>query len=123
MDPRTVNKYRRQLLELKQNILNSSKKTITSEELYTSSDDIADESDLTVAHIQQNLVFQLRDQEKVKLTQIEEALDKLEEGTFGVCEDCEDEIETKRLDVSPHTQKCIACQEKAEKAVRFLKVG
>lgn len=123
MELKKMNMYKKQLLELKQNILNSSKKAMNSDEFYTSTDDTADETDLTQVHIQQNLAFQLRDQERMKLAKVEEALEKIEEGTFGVCEECEEDIEVKRLDVSPHTGKCISCQEKAEKAVKFFKTG
>ena len=46
--------------------------------------------------------------------QLDQALRKLDEGTYGVCEDCGGHINEARLKVLPFAQRCVACQEKAE---------
>lgn len=49
-----------------------------------------------------------------ELTRIDEALRRLKEGRYGLCEDCGAEISLKRLQVAPYTSCCIDCQTKRE---------
>lgn len=49
------------------------------------------------------------------LYEFDDALKKLEEGTFGICEDCKTLITKNRLKAVPHARLCIKCQEKREK--------
>lgn len=48
------------------------------------------------------------------LTQMEEALVKLEEGSYGICEDCGKEIDEERLQAVPYAICCVRCQEQRE---------
>lgn len=52
---------------------------------------------------------------KDELVKIEEAKLRVENGTYGICEDCDEEISEKRLSVSPSAIRCIGCQQKHEK--------
>ena len=52
------------------------------------------------------------------LNEIDEALKRIEEGIFGVCEQCQKPIALKRLKVVPYTRYCIKCQEGMEKESR-----
>jgi len=56
--------------------------------------------------IEHNLELQLQD--------VENALDKIEQGTYGACESCGMQIEEERLLVSPETRSCTMCSEKKE---------
>ena len=60
----------------------------------------------------------LRGRERVFLQKIEKALKKLDEGEFGVCEDCEEPISVKRLEARPETELCIRCKEDQERMER-----
>jgi DnaK suppressor protein len=51
----------------------------------------------------------------VFLDKIEKALRKIEDGTFGTCEECEEEINVKRLEARPETTLCIQCKENQER--------
>ena len=113
MDSKTLTKYRKLLLEEKERILNNSKNAIKTE-LALSPDDLPDETDLAASEIHQNLVFKLRDRERQLLTKIDEALARMDEGTFGTCVDCEEPIEVRRLEARPVSELCIACKEKQE---------
>lgn len=46
--------------------------------------------------------------------QVQAALDKMREGDYGLCEDCEDSINPKRLSAAPWARLCISCQSEAE---------
>ena len=50
-----------------------------------------------------------------RLHEINEALARLEEGDFGVCESCGKRIDPRRLEVVPHARLCLKCQERAER--------
>jgi len=101
------------LLEEKQRILNNSKNAMRTE-LAVSPDDLPDETDLAASEVNQNLVFKLRDRERLLLMKIDEALARVEEGIFGICLDCEEPIEPRRLEARPVSTLCIACKETEE---------
>ena len=63
--------------------------------------------------------FRLRDKEK--LLAIEEALEKIREGTYGVCEECGDEIGAGRLKAMPLAKLCVTCQSRLEKEMAHQK--
>ena len=52
------------------------------------------------------------------LNEIDEAIKRIEEGSFGVCEQCQKPISIKRLKAVPYTRHCIKCQEGMEKKSR-----
>lgn len=113
MDAKTLSRFRKLLTEEKQRILNNSKNALKNE-LALSPDDLPDETDLAASEINQNLVFKLRDRERQLLSKIDEALSRIDDGTFGSCAECEEPIEPRRLEARPVSTLCIACKEKEE---------
>jgi DnaK suppressor protein len=113
MDAKGMAKFKKLLLEEKQRILNNSKNALKNE-LTVSSDDLPDETDLAAVEVNQNLMFKLRDRERLLLSKIDEAMARIEAGSFGTCEDCEEEIEPRRLEARPVSTLCIACKEREE---------
>ena len=79
-----------------------------------STDDLSDEADLASAVVEQSIKLQLKSRETLFLKKINEALTKINEGTFGVCACCEEDIELSRLEVRPTTSLCIHCKEAEE---------
>ena len=55
------------------------------------------------------------DRESRLLKSVEEALDRIETGAFGVCLGCEEEIPEKRLSAVPWASHCLSCQEKLDR--------
>ena len=80
-----------------------------------SSEDLPDEIDLAASEADQSMNLRLRDRERVLLKKIDRTLEKIEEGTFGVCETCGEEISAKRLEARPVTDLCIRCKEEQER--------
>ena len=71
--------------------------------------DLADQADGTnEVHIQ----LRLRQTDAKILQAIEEALERIEKGTYGICRDCSEEIAEARLKAIPWTRVCIHCKEK-----------
>jgi DnaK suppressor protein len=103
------------LLEAKRDeILKKAKETLT-EDMMLDVNDLPDEMDLASSEYLQSFTFRLRGREKHFLEKIEKALAKIEDGTFGKCDECEEEISAKRLEARPETNLCIRCKEDQER--------
>lgn len=114
MNQKDLKRYKKALEDAKVSILQRAKKT-KEEESNFDTDDLPDEIDLASSEYAQSLTFRLRDREKFMLAKIEKALTRIEDGTFGVCERCEEPISPKRLEARPVTTLCIRCKEEQEK--------
>jgi DnaK suppressor protein len=79
-----------------------------------SPDDLQDAADHAVQSYQKELLFIQGTHGHAQLGQVRAALERLADGTFGECLQCEQIIGPKRLDAVPWTPYCIACQEKIE---------
>jgi DnaK suppressor protein len=73
-----------------------------------------DPTDRASLETDRNFLLRIRDRERKLIIKIKEALVKIEEGTFGICEECGEEISVDRLKARPVTTLCIACKTKAE---------
>mgnify|MGYP001495059815 CR=1 FL=1 len=74
----------------------------------------SNEIDLASSLEGREMVFQLTSRDRNELRLIEDALFRINEGTFGACETCEKKISLKRLQIMPLTSLCIECQEASE---------
>ena len=68
-----------------------------------------------------NLILSDRDREKLQA--IEDALERIEAGTYGICEMCEEEIAPERLEALPFTRLCVSCQSELEKEAKQHRRG
>ena len=109
-----LKRFREILHEKRASLLKSAQRTL-SEDMTLDSEDLADEMDLASSEYLQSFTFRLRGREKTFLKKIDLALAKLDGGTFGICEDCGDDISLKRLEARPETGLCIRCKEDQEK--------
>jgi len=78
-------------------------------------DTAIDEGDWAVVDISEDLNLRRLDSHRKLLLDIDECLRKIREGTYGVCEECGEEISQKRLNVIPTATLCIDCKENKEK--------
>ena len=114
MNQKDLKRFRKILEESKRQLLASARKTL-SEEATFDTDDLPDEIDLASSEYTQSMVFRMRDREKFLLKKIDDAVARIEAGTYGVCEICEEDISLKRLEARPVTTMCIRCKEEQEK--------
>ena len=80
-----------------------------------------DVSDQASAEVDQNFSMRIRERERKLLKKIDEALDRMNTATYGICERCGGDIPYKRLKARPVTTLCIECktlQEQEERARR-----
>lgn len=73
-----------------------------------------DETDEIQGNILIGINTQLNSRNSIKLSQIEEALKRVEDQSYGYCQDCKESIPEKRLLNNPHFQTCVACAEEHE---------
>ena len=78
-------------------------------------DEGRDTYDLASDERDREINFILNDREREKLLAIDEALQRIKEKTYGICESCEGEIQLGRLKILPFTRLCVRCQEENEK--------
>ena len=80
-----------------------------------------DVSDQASAEAEQNFLMRIREREQRLIKKIDEALARMDQNTYGICERCEEEIPYPRLKARPVTTLCINCktlEEQEEKARR-----
>jgi DnaK suppressor protein len=77
--------------------------------------DIKDEGDFAAASMDSGRDYQIYLNQKKELAEIEEALKRIEEGTYGICEMCDEPIQEERLKIKPYAKYCIICREIIEK--------
>jgi DnaK suppressor protein len=73
-----------------------------------------DLGDQASAEIDRNFMLRLRGREQMLLKKIDQAIEKIDSGTFGICDTCGQEIEIKRLEARPVTTMCITCKTEQE---------
>jgi DnaK suppressor protein len=79
-------------------------------------DNPQDMEDLSLIDLIEDTGLAVADIRRGELTQMDEALDRLEDGTYGLCADCGQEIDERRLKVRPFAVCCVSCQ--SEKEIR-----
>jgi DnaK suppressor protein len=106
MNKELLNKIKKSLLDEKEMILNKNRSTEV--------DIDGDETDEIQGKIIAIVNQQLTNRDNLKLIKIENALKRILDNTYGICEECEDPIAEKRLEFNPHFTICIGCAEQAE---------
>ena len=121
-DPDKEKKQRRVFLKQAGDMLEETKKQLlkeirgrVKEETEGVKDDGRDTYDLASDERDREINFILNAREREKLLAIDEALQRIKDKTYGLCESCEGEIQLGRLKVLPFTRLCVRCQEETEK--------
>lgn len=115
MNKTQLARFRKLLEEKRDDIIKKAKQTLD-EDMALDANDLPDEMDLASSEYLQSFTFRLRGREKSFLDKIDKALERIDNNTFGVCEECGEEISVKRLEARPETTLCIRCKEDQERA-------
>jgi DnaK suppressor protein len=110
-----LKKFQELLEEKRKAVLDRARQMLSVENMALDTNDLPDEMDLASSEYLQSFEFRLRGREKSLLSKLDLALKKITDGTFGICEICEEEISIKRLEARPVTTMCIRCKEEQEK--------
>jgi DnaK suppressor protein len=112
---RIIQEIRMNLLRQKETLLSEAEAALNELPGQTIFPDLGDQA---TAETDRNFMLRLRGREQRLLKKIDEAISRIDNGTFGICDDCGNEIEMKRLEARPVTTMCIECktlQEEEEK--------
>jgi len=113
MDPKKLEHFKKLLLEKKQRLIAEADRAFHN--LEGGTEHLADPTDIATMESDLGLDLRLRDRERKLLRKIEKALQKIEEGSYGICEACGEEIEEKRLEARPEATLCIRCKREQER--------
>lgn len=84
--------------------------------------DFPDPTDRASLESDRNFLLRIKDRERKLITKVQEALDRIDHGTFGVCESCGRAISEKRLMARPVTTLCIECKTEGEEKERAARL-
>ena len=109
--------YFRKLLNKRlDDLLAEANKTVTG--MTDQGQNFPDPTDRASLESDRNFTLRIRDRERRLIVKIKSALDRLDNGTFGICEECGEDISDKRLKARPVTTLCINCKKKQENQER-----
>jgi DnaK suppressor protein len=114
-----LKKFQELLEEKRKDVLDRARRMLD-EGMVLDANDLPDEMDLASSEYIQSFEFRLRGREKSLLSKLDLALKKIEDGSFGICEICEEPIGKKRLEARPETSLCIKCKEDQEREERTM---
>ena len=114
LDKKTLHRLKKVLLKEREEIIGGVK------QIYESSkeigqDGIQDIGDEAANIYNKQILLSLNENERMRLQEVDEALDRIESGSYGVCEECGGAIGLKRLEARPVAKYCVPCKTKLEK--------
>jgi len=112
MDKETTAYFKEILLKRLDELYEEAERTVAG--MTDTEDTFPDPTDRATLESDRNFMLRIRDRERKLIMKIREALQRIEDGTFGQCESCGDDIKLKRLKARPVTTLCIECKRKQE---------
>ena len=101
------------LIEERENILSK----LSSNDLSVDDSETPDPVDLAVRNYSKNVMLAVSENESRQLMLINEALERIEDDEYGLCQNCESEINPKRLNAVPWARYCLDCQQLLEQGL------
>lgn len=114
MDREKLNYHREKLLTMRRELIDKLNEKY-SEAMSVGGDGIQDSADEAYNLYNKNLLLGRVETDALKLRLIEQALQRIDNGTYGVCIECEEDIEQKRLEYVPFARYCTDCKTELEK--------
>ncbi|CAK9253101.1 unnamed protein product [Sphagnum jensenii] len=113
MNKKELSKFKKRFEKERQRALFNDR--VVREDFSVCEDDRYDEIDQATTDIEQSMRMRLRNREVLFLKKIDEALTRIEEGTFGECDSCGEDIGLLRLEARPTATHCVSCKEEQER--------
>ena len=112
MEEKDLEFFRQLLMQWMEELSDQADETV--EELLDSRENLADPLDRASAESDRIRTLRMRDRESMLIKKIRQSLEDIENGEYGVCEDCGEDISIERLKARPVTSFCIRCKTKRE---------
>lgn len=116
MDSEKLEYFRTILNEEIRSLLDEAGKTVS--EMTADTTNFPDPNDRATQESDRNFELRIRDRERKLINKIKEALGRIDDGTFGICDVCGEEISEARLKARPVTTLCIDCKIEQERKER-----
>ncbi|MGB9712603.1 MAG: RNA polymerase-binding protein DksA [Dissulfurimicrobium sp.] len=113
MDKAQLEHFRKILQQKLNELLGEADRTI--DEMTGMDENFPDPTDRASVESDRNFELRIRDRERKLIKKIQKALEKIDNGTYGICEKCGEEISIGRLEARPVTTLCIECKSKEER--------
>ena len=113
MDKETLEYFRNLLNGMLSDLLSEAGRAV-SDMSDSNEENFPDPSDRAALETDRNFLLRVKDRERKLISKIKEALGRIEDGSFGICDHCEEEISVKRLEARPVTTSCIECKKEEE---------
>ena len=91
----------------------------TLEEMTDNHSSYADPSDRSTAESDRSFTLRIRDRERKLITKIQDALKRMDDGEYGICEECGEDISLARLKARPVTTLCVSCKARQEEGEKI----
>ena len=104
--------FEKYLNDWMEELLSEANKTVSG--MTSFKENLPDPSDRATLESDRNFTLRIRDRERKLILKIKEALGRIEEGTYGICEECGEDISEARLKARPVTTLCIDCKKRQE---------
>ncbi|MGB9715036.1 MAG: RNA polymerase-binding protein DksA [Thermodesulfovibrionales bacterium] len=112
-----IQEIKKKLLARKETLLAEAEEALNELPGQTIFPDLGDQA---TAETERNFMLRLRGRERRLLKKIDDAIERIESGTFGICEKCGMEIDIRRLEARPVTTLCIECKTQQEEEERLM---
>src|SRR2546429_716978 len=116
MDKKRLEYYKKKLLARRDELLKTIARTAEEGRL-ADEDPTVDLADKAANSYTKEFLFGMTNTDRNILNMIEAALKRIQKEEYGVCANCQDELQQKRLEAVPWAKHCIACQEKMEQGL------
>ena len=117
MKPEKLEFFRSMLIQKINDLLGEAEKTVS--EMNVGKENFPDPNDRASLEADRNFELRIRDRERKLIMKMREAIQRIDEGVFGICEVCGGPVSEKRLMARPVTTHCIDCKTKEEKLERL----
>jgi DnaK suppressor protein len=114
LDKKAIAKFKKILLKEREEIVGEVKQIVESSN-EMGQDGIQDIGDEAANIYNKQVLLSLNENERMRLQEVDESLDRIENRTYGICEECGGLISLKRLEVRPVAKYCVPCKTKLEK--------
>jgi DnaK suppressor protein len=118
MKKKDIEFFKELLTERLSELLNQAGNTVSG--MTAPKENFPDPTDRASLEADRNFMLRIRDREHKLIKKIKKALERIDNGTFGICESCGEDIAIKRLKARPVTSQCIECKSKEEALEKAL---
>lgn len=119
MRKKKIQEIKKKLIQQRESLLAEAEEALNSLPGQTIFPDLGDQAS---AETERSFMLRLRGREQRLLKKIEDAIDRIDNGVFGICDKCGGKIDIRRLEARPVTTMCIECKTQQEEEERLMEM-